>query len=127
MLILSMRLPLLFVALLTACAARHTERGEASWYGNELRGRPTASGEPFRPSKRTCAHKTLPLGTVLKVKSLDTGKTVRVTVNDRGPYAKGRILDLSRKAAKRIGIHDQGHGPVEIKVVGCKERYGGCR
>jgi len=122
-----MRTPFLLLLLaLSACAARHTEQGEASWYGKELRGRPTASGEPFRPSKRTCAHKSLPLGTVLKVKSLDTGKSVRVTVNDRGPYAKGRILDLSRRAAKRIGLYEQGHGAVKIKVVGCKERYGGC-
>ncbi len=121
-----MRLHLLLALVLSSCAARHPERGDASWYGKELRGRPTASGEPFRPSKRTCAHKTLPLGTVLKVKSLDTGKSVRVTVNDRGPYVSGRIVDLSRKAAKRIGIHDQGVGPVQIKVVGCKGRYDGC-
>ncbi len=96
-------------------------------YGKAYRGRPTASGEPFRPSRRTAAHKTLPLGTVVRVKRTDTGQTVRVVINDRGPYVAGRIIDLSRKAARRIDLLDHGVAPVVVKVVGCKKRYGSCR
>ncbi|MFT7519212.1 MAG: rare lipoprotein A, partial [Kiritimatiellia bacterium] len=88
--------------LLCACSHRRPiESGEASWYGKDFRGKPTASGKPFRPSRRTAAHKTLPLGTVVKVTSSATGHSVRVVITDRGPYAKGRIIDLSRKAARR--------------------------
>jgi rare lipoprotein A len=113
--------------MLLACAARApTQTGKASWYGDELRGNPTASGEPFRPSKRTAAHKTLPFGTVVKVTRTDTGESVRVVINDRGPYAKGRVIDLSERAAKRIDMIDEGVVTVEIRVVGCKERYERC-
>ena len=117
------------VLLLTllACASRApTQTGKASWYGDELRGNPTASGEPFHPSKRTAAHKTLPFGTVVKVTRTDTGESVRVVINDRGPYAKGRVIDLSERAAKRIDMIDEGVVTVEIRVVGCKERYERC-
>lgn len=120
-----MRLSLLLL-LTVGCAHRSVETGTASWYGAELRGNPTASGEPFRPAHRTAAHKTLPLGTVVKVTRLDTGDSVRVVVNDRGPYVDGRIIDLSRKAARRLGFLDDGVTRVEVKVVGCRERYGGC-
>ena len=119
---------LLSATLHAGCSHRRgPERGEASWYGKAYRGRPTASGEPFRPSRRTAAHKTLPLGTVVRVKRTDTGQTVRVVINDRGPYVAGRIIDLSRKAARRIDLVDQGVAPVVVRVVGCKKRYGGCR
>ena len=121
--------PLLICGSLAApgCGgARKVETGVASWYGKELRGNPTASGEPFRPSRRTAAHKTLPFGTVVKVTYLDTGKSVRVTINDRGPFVKGRIIDLSRRAAQKIGLKDAGVGKVEVKVVGCKGSYDGC-
>ena len=112
--------------LLVGCANRHVETGEASWYGKELRGNKTASGERFRPSKRTAAHKTLPLGTVVVVQRLDTGKRVRVVINDRGPYAKGRIIDLSKKAARRLDMLDDGATRVKVKAVGCKARYESC-
>ena len=118
--------PLLFALLLAGCAHRHVETGEASWYGKELRGNPTASGEKFRPSKRTAAHKTLPLGTVVVVKRMDTGKRVRVVINDRGPFAKGRIIDLSRKAARKLDMLDDGATRVKVKAVGCKSRYEAC-
>lgn len=118
-------LPLLLL-LLVGCAKAPIQRGTASWYGPGFRGKPTASGERFRPGRRTAAHKTLPFGTVLAVKSVDTGKKVRVVINDRGPYAHGRVLDLSQKAAKRIGLIDAGHGPVEFRVVGCKKKYEKC-
>lgn len=109
-----------------ACGGRPTETGTASWYGKELRGNPTASGEPFRPSKRTAAHKTLPLGSVVVVTRQDTGDRVRVVINDRGPYVDGRVIDLSRRAARRLGMLDQGTAAVEVKVVGCRDRYTTC-
>jgi rare lipoprotein A len=117
---------LLALCLLQGCAPKTVQHVTASWYGKELRGNPTASGERFRPSKRTAAHKTLPFGTVLKVTSVATGESVRVVINDRGPFVAGRELDLSRKAAKRIGLVDQGVGEVRYKVVGCKARYDDC-
>ncbi len=115
----------LLVALL-GCTHPVYQTGLASWYGKELAGRPTASGEPFRPSLRTAAHPTLPFGTVLKVTRTDTGRHVRVVVNDRGPYAKGRILDLAQSAAKRLDMVRAGVAKVEVRVVGCRRRYGKC-
>ena len=111
---------------LSACAHRRVETGVASWYGRELRGEPTASGEPFRPSHKTAAHRTLPLGTVVVVERVDTGQRVRVVINDRGPYAGGRIIDLSRGAARRIDLVDAGTAKVEVRPVGCRDRYGHC-
>lgn len=119
---------LLAALLLAGCGHREVVgRGVASWYGAELRGRPTASGEPFRPGRRTCAHPTLPFGTVLRVEAVDTGARVRVVVNDRGPYRKGRIVDLSARAAARLGLKEAGLGEVELAVVGCRARYHTCR
>ena len=80
-------------------------------------GRPTASGTPYRPGKLTAAHNTLPFGTKIKVTNTRTGRSVKVTVNDRGPHVKGRIVDLSKKAAHRIGLVDAGVAPVQLKVV----------
>ena len=120
------RLAPLLAAALLGCVKAPIESGEASWYGKAFRGRPTASGVVFRPSKRTAAHPSLPFGTVLKVTRVDTGESVRVVVNDRGPYAKGRILDLSRRAARHLDLLDTGHAPVELRVVGCRQRYGSC-
>jgi len=91
----------------------------ASWYGGDdgFEGKPTASGEIYDSSKLTAAHRELPLGTVLDVTGLESGLTVRVRVNDRGPFVKGRIIDLSREAARRIGIHDHGTGRVHLALV----------
>ena len=116
----------MYLVLALGCVHRPVEGGMASWYGRELAGNPTASGEPFRPSQRTAAHKTLPFGTVVKVTRADTGDTVRVVINDRGPFAKGRVIDLSRRAARRIDMLEIGTTRVELVVVGCRERYGGC-
>jgi rare lipoprotein A len=101
-----------------AAAAAAVEVGSASFYHNSLAGRKTASGEPYRPGAMTAAHKKLPLGTRLRVTNLANGKQVVVKVNDRGPYAKGRILDLSRGAAEQLGFIKQGHTKVRIEVLG---------
>lgn len=88
--------------------------GMASWYGDELAGNATASGEAFRPNKLTAAHPSLPLGTRARVKNLENGRTVVVRINDRGPFAKNRIIDLSEKAAQQLGMIDDGVARVRI-------------
>jgi rare lipoprotein A len=92
-------------------------QGVASWYGEEFAGRTTANGEIFDPSQLTAAHRTLPFGTVLDITNMKTSQTVRVRVNDRGPYIGGRIIDLSYAAAQRIGLIEPGLGEVQIAVV----------
>ena len=98
-------------------AGVHHESGEASYYGEELAGRPTASGEAFDPAKLTAAHRTLPLGTRLRVTNTRNGESVVVRVNDRGPFAKRRVLDLSKGAAKRIGMLRSGTARVKIELL----------
>lgn len=97
------------------------ERGEASVYGDEFQGRRTASGERFDQDEPTAAHPELPLGTEITVTNPDTGEKVRLEVNDRGPYARGRDLDLSEAAAKRLGateeIRKRGDAEVRIEVT----------
>ncbi len=88
----------------------------ASWYGPGFQGRPTASGERFESQELTAAHRTLPLGSHVTVTNLATGKSVRVRINDRGPYVRGRAIDLSRGAARRIGLERRGVGRVRITV-----------
>ena len=90
------------------------EAGVASWYGKGFQGRRTASGERFDMNELTAAHKTLPLGSVVQVRNPLNGKTVDVTINDRGPYAKGRIIDLSYRAALALGIVKAGKESVEV-------------
>ncbi len=80
------------------------ECGEASYYADALAGNPTASGDPYNPSAKTAAHKTLAFGTSLRVVRPDTGAAVTVTVNDRGPFTPGRVVDLSRAAAAEIDL-----------------------
>lgn len=89
-------------------------KGNASWYGSRWNNRKTASGKLFNSRKFTAAHKTLPLGTKVLVKSIDTGKQVIVTINDRGPYVKGRIIDLSKASAYKLGIIKKGVSKVVI-------------
>lgn len=91
--------------------------GEASYYGPGLEGNLTANGETFNSSEMTCAHKSLPFNTMLRVTRDDTGESVVVRVNDRGPYAKGRILDLSAGAGKKIGLDKVGHAMVTAEVI----------
>lgn len=97
-----------------SCAPKITQTGKASYYANKFNGRKTASGEKFRNSKLTAAHKTLPFGTKVKVTNLRNGKSVKVRINDRGPFVAGRIIDLSRKAANRIDMKNEGVGNVKI-------------
>lgn len=91
--------------------------GVASWYGDGFAGQRTASGERFDPARFTAAHRTLPFGTRLRVTHLRTGRSVEVVVNDRGPYVRGRDLDLSRAAAEVIGLVGGGHADVRIEVL----------
>jgi rare lipoprotein A (peptidoglycan hydrolase) len=91
--------------------------GIASWYGEEFNGRLTASGEVYDMYKMTAAHKTLPLGTVVKVINEDNGMSAQVTINDRGPYVRGRIIDLSKTAGRAIGMRDAGTARVRLEIV----------
>lgn len=100
--------------------------GTASWYGAEFAGRPTASGVPFRPQALTAAHRTLPFGTKVRVTRPDTGASVVVVINDRGPYSGGRIIDLSEAAARQLGMLTSGTATVKLTVVGCDASYGKC-
>jgi len=91
--------------------------GDASYYGPGLYGRRTASGDVLRPGTFTAAHRTLPFGSCVRVTVLDSGRSVEVTVNDRGPYATGRILDVSETAAQALGM--VGRGVVRVRLTRC--------
>jgi rare lipoprotein A len=95
----------------------YVQQGAASWYGPGFHGRTTASGERYNQHDLTAAHKKLPLGTKATVTNLKNGKTVEVEINDRGPYVRGRILDLSRAAAERLGMRNAGITPVRLEVT----------
>jgi rare lipoprotein A len=97
--------------------AQQIMHGPASWYGQEFAGRTTANGEIFDPMIMTAAHRTLPFGTLLDVTNPKTGQTVRVRVNDRGPFVGNRMIDLSYGAAQQISLVDSGGGDVDVKVV----------
>jgi rare lipoprotein A len=128
--------PLFALALLVAGAARpsdaqagshpsaherhekkRNETGMASFYGHECKGRRTASGERFDPNQLTAAHRTLPFGTLVKVTNLANGRHVVVRINDRGPFARNRVLDLSRAAAQKLGFERDGTAWVRLQVV----------
>jgi len=90
--------------------------GDASYYADSLDGNKTASGEIYKKNEMTAAHRTLPFGTKIKITYLKTGKSVEVVINDRGPHTKGRLIDLSGAAAKKIGLIDDGHGKVTLEI-----------
>ena len=96
---------------------RYGSVGLASWYGNNWRGRKTASGEKFDPDRLTAAHRVLPFGTMVKVTNLENDRQVRVRINDRGPYIRGRIIDLSLAAARRLDIVKEGIAKVKLEVI----------
>jgi len=95
----------------------YTFTGDASYYGKGFDGKKTASGEIFDRNAMTCAHRSLPFGTKLKVVRVKTGASVVVRVNDRGPYAKRRVLDLSEAAGKVLGLDKAGHAQVTATVI----------
>jgi rare lipoprotein A len=93
------------------------EMGIASWYGPGFHGRTTANGETFDQEAMTAAHKTLAFNTVVRVDNLDNGRSIRVRINDRGPFVDRRIIDLSRRAARDLGMLDAGVARVRVVVV----------
>jgi len=132
---------LLSLFLLTVCSGRHrvpvdkgmppsekqiakkeavkgVQYGIASWYGKDFHGKPTSSGEIYDMYQLTCAHTTLPLGTMVMVTNVENGKSVELKVNDRGPFVKDRIIDLSYAAAQMIGMYEKGVAYVKVEVIG---------
>lgn len=121
---------LILLMALPSCAPYHARRtpveyqatGTASWYGPGFAGRKTANGERFKPSALTAAHRTLPFGTSVKVTNLTNDKSVVVRINDRGPYVGGRIIDLSRAAAAKIGLIATGTGRVKVVALNVDDK-----
>lgn len=119
----------LFVLTLLAClpacagsrglggASPDSQTGVASYYSSSLHGRPTASGRTYRKNELTAAHRTLPFGTRVRVTNLENGRTVVVTITDRGPHRKGRIIDLSKRAARELDIVRSGTARVRLDVL----------
>lgn len=109
---------ILFTLFAMTTLASAIEYGKASFYSVKTnRGTATASGEKFCDNKLTAAHKTLPFGTIVDVKCLKTGKSVRVKINDNGPHVKGRIIDLSKAAAQKLGMINKGVVKVRVSVI----------
>lgn len=100
-----------------ASAEGFREKGLASWYGEPFHGRKTANGEIYDMNKISAAHKTLPLNTWVEVKNLDNGRKLLVRINDRGPFVRGRIIDLSRAAAEKMGMLKSGVAEVSLRAV----------
>ncbi len=111
------------VILLTSCAGKsyfrfgNVQKGLASWYGPDFHGKLTSNQEIYNMHALTAAHKTLPFGAYVRVTNLNNGKSIVVRINDRGPFIKGRIIDLSYAAAKKVGMDITGVAPVKIKVL----------
>ena len=95
----------------------HVERGKGSYYGPEFEGKRTANGEVFRANTHTAAHRSLPFGTKVRVKNLANGREVTLRINNRGPFVKGRIIDVSERAARDLGMIKKGVVPVEVTVL----------
>ena len=107
-------LAVLALTLPFGAARASVQEGVVSWYGEQFQGRRTASGERFDMNAFTAAHKTLPFGTRVRVRHATSGREVVVRINDRGPFTKGRVIDLSRAAAASIGLIQTGVGPVVV-------------
>jgi len=103
-------------------AAGYNETGTASWYGTKFHGKKTANGERYDMHAMSAAHKTLPMPTMARVTNLNNGRSVVVRVNDRGPFAKGRIIDLSYAAARALGYDNEGTAPVRVETLGQNSR-----
>lgn len=121
------RLVLLLLLILIGCSntdkltkeysKNHELQGIASWYGRDYHGKLTASGEKYSVYKLTAAHKTLKFGTIVKVTNMENGKSVKVKINDRGPFVKGRVIDLSPRAFKKIADKDEGLINIKIEII----------
>lgn len=122
---LRLAVPCLLLVLAAGCSARRfdrpesgsVQRGIASWYGEPFHGRQTASGEVYDMHGLSAAHRELPLGTRVEVTNLENGRRVELVINDRGPFVRGRVLDLSYGAAKKLGTVQAGLAKVEIRVL----------
>jgi rare lipoprotein A len=109
---------LVFCSVIASIATHaQTQTGKASFYADSFEGNPTASGEKYKANKSTAAHKTLPFGTVVQVTNLANKESVKVTVNDRGPYVDGRVIDLSKAAAEKLKFFSQGVADVSMEIV----------
>jgi len=108
---------IIFMFLAAGWVQAQTQTGKASFYADRFEGQLTASGEKYKKSKLTAAHKTLPFGTKVRITNLANEKSVLVVINDRGPYVEGRIVDLSREAAEQLGFIAQGIADVKLEVV----------
>ena len=100
-----------------AAVEAHALEGFASWYGGRFHGRATASGEIFDTNELTAAHRTLAFGTLVRVQNVKNGRSVVVRINDRGPFVEGRVIDLSRAAARAIDMINDGVAPVRLEIV----------
>ena len=110
-------LAVLVLLFVTELAFGQAQTGKASFYADKFEGVQTASGEKYRRKKLTAAHKTLPFGTKVRVTNLTNNKSVDVVINDRGPYVEGRVIDLSKSAAEKLGFVNQGIAEVRIEVI----------
>jgi rare lipoprotein A len=108
---------LAFLFLLSSIAFSQIQTGKASFYADKFEGSPTASGEKYRASKLTAAHKTLPFGTKVRVINLANNESVIVTINDRGPFVEGRVIDVSKSAAEKLNFFNQGTTEVRLEIV----------
>lgn len=108
---------LILILFVSSLSFAQTQTGKASFYADNFEGRPTASGEIYKHNLSTAAHRKLPFGTKVKVTNLENNKTKIVTINDRGPFIRGRIIDLSRSVAQYLGIIDSGVTDVRIEVL----------
>ncbi|MFM8912869.1 MAG: septal ring lytic transglycosylase RlpA family protein [Flammeovirgaceae bacterium] len=117
---------ILFAAcmVITSVGIAQVQTGKASYYADKFEGSPTASGEKYRGSKMTAAHKTLPFGTKIKVTNLANNESVILEVNDRGPFVEGRILDVSKAAAEKLGFFNQGIADIKIEIVNAGDGKG---
>ena len=101
---------------------RASHEGEASYYGSQFNGRPMANGEKFNPNSNSAAHRNLPLGTTARVTNLENGRSATVKVDDRGPYARNRVIDLSPRTADELGMKQAGRAPVRVTPLEVPER-----
>ncbi|NOT39775.1 MAG: septal ring lytic transglycosylase RlpA family protein [Alphaproteobacteria bacterium] len=99
----------------------YDETGIASWYGQDFHGKATANGERYDMNALTAAHRTLPMPVIVRVTNLENGRAIRLRLNDRGPYARGRVIDVSRRAAQLLGFHENGTARVRVQYEGKAE------